>query len=241
MHALYKQDVSQANPIHVCSFIIRLVNKYQLDSLYGPFVVTISQCSTNGFTEVSSLSTNEAVIIRPGASDLLYLFFSVNFTSDVKVSSFTLLAQPNDRLINNPLSNSYPELQIWREVYSPFSNAYNYNRMYAISGTNSEVTAMTAINSTLYQYKPTSGPITVQCGDILGLLVPIQFNAIILPFFRNNNAPSHYERTANTLTTSVIIWKSGDQNIHNRYSPLVAVEIGKLLAVHSCVVLFIFP
>ncbi|XP_019855622.1 PREDICTED: serine/threonine-protein kinase STE20-like isoform X2 [Amphimedon queenslandica] len=167
------------------------------------------QCP-NGFIEQSSLPglVNDAVTRPEG---YLYLFFSVNFTCQVEVSSFILLATEDDGV------GEYPFIQIWRETSTNL-----YDRIHNI-GSSDEVTFL---GNSSYQYTSTGGNTTVLPGDILGLLALSNSNSRVTPYLLNQSSPQYYERRAGgeqlTLTQ---VFANSQLNIRNQYLPLVAIEL----------------
>ena len=171
------------------------------------------QCP-NGFREQSSLPglVNDAVTRPEG---YLYLFFSVNFTCQVEVSSFILLARDID------VTGEYPFIQIWRETSA---NSNLYNKIHNI-GSSDEVTFL---GNSLYRYTPTSGNITVLPGDILGLLALSSSDSRVTPYLLNQTSPQYYEISGGLPQLGLNQVFAGNQlNFRNQYSPLVAIELSK--------------
>ena len=167
------------------------------------------QCP-NGFREQSSLPglVNDAVTRPEG---YLYLFFSVNFTCQVKVSSFILLATVDYGGIGE-----YPFIQIWRKITNFYNRTYNI-------GTSDEVTFL---GNSLYRYTPTSGNITVLPGDILGLLALSSSDSRVTPYLLNRSSPQYYELSAGLSQLGLTqVFTNNQPNFRNQYSPLVAIEL----------------
>ena len=150
--------------------------------------------------------------------EYLYLFFSVNFTCQVEVSSFILLARDIDRTAPG---RDYPLIQIWRETSS---GSELYNRIHNIGDIISEVSFL---GDSLYRYTPVNGTITVLPGDVLGLFTPPDNNARISPYLIQSSSPQpqYYEVASASLISQ--IFANNPNNFHNQFSPLIAVELGK--------------
>ena len=164
------------------------------------------------------MSGVDLIYVVTRAEGYLYLFFSVNFTCQAEVSSFILLASNIDR---TGQGRDYPLIQIWREdSVSPDI----YNRIHNIGGNISEVSFL---GDSLYQYTPVNGTITVLPGDVLGLLTPPDGNARISLHLLQfpSPQPQYYELPSSSPLSQVL---ANDQNkFHDQYSPLIAVELGK--------------
>ena len=190
----------QVNNLHLFSFSF----------IFPTFVVNGQGQCPNGFREQSSLPglVNDSVTRPEG---YLYLFFSVNFTCQVKVSSFILLATEDDGV------GEYPFIQIWRETNL-------YSRIHNI-GSSDEVTSL---GNSLYQYTATSGNITVLPGDILGLLALSSSDSRVTPYLLNQSSPQYYELSAGLSQLGLTqVFASNQPNFRNQYSPLVAIELSK--------------
>ena len=192
----------QVNNLHLFSFSF----------IFPTFVVNGQGQCPNGFREQSSLPglVNDAVTRPEG---YLYLFFSVNFTCQVEISSFILLATEDDGV------GEYPFIQIWRETSTNF-----YSRIHNI-GSSDEVMFL---GNSLYQYTPTSGNITVLPGDTLGLLALPNTNSRVTPYLLNQSSPQYYEISAGSAQLILTqVFTTQQSNFQNQYSPLVAIELSK--------------
>ena len=152
------------------------------------------------------------------AEGYLYLFFSVNFTCQAEVPSFILLARD---IARTAPGRDYPLIQVWRETSS---GSGLYNRIHNIGGNISEVSFL---GDSLYQYTPVNGTITVLPGDVLGLLTQPDSNARISPYLLQSPSPQpqYYEVASASLISQ--IFASNPNNFHNQFSPLIAVGLGK--------------
>ena len=166
---------------------------------------------------VSSLSGFDLNFAVTRAGGYLYLFFSVNFTCQAEVSSFILLARDIDR--TGP-ERDYPLIQIWRkDSVSPDL----YNEIHNIGN----ISEVSFLGDSLYWYTPVNGTITVLPGDVLGLFVQPDSNARISPYFLQSSSPQpqYYELPSRSLLSQ--IFANNQNNFHNQFSPLIAVELGK--------------
>ena len=172
------------------------------------------QCP-EGFTEESSLSGFDLNTAVSRVEEYLYLFFSINFTCRAEISSFILLA----RDINDTQGRVYPLIQIWRE--DPATPDL-YNRIHNIGN----ISEVSFLGNSSYQYTPLNGTITVLPGDFLGLSAPSYDDVKISPFLLQSSSPQYYE-VASALPQLSQIFANNPNNFHNQFSPLIAVELGK--------------
>lgn len=127
------------------------------------------------------------------------------------MSSFTLLARRGEEI------EYYSRIQIWRKDSQ--SNSNTYNAIHTIGGSGQ----VRRISSSIYEYTPSSGSITVIPGDILGLLVRNTEDALY-PYFRYNGAtvPGSYYVSGIGFTRISLSSSNSFQ-----YLPQIAVKISE--------------
>ena len=141
----------------------------------------------------------------------------INFTCDGLITKWIIGAGWLDN------GNSYPELQVWRNVGNDV-----YRK---INGTVIDIT--TQSSTRIYEYD-TFSPIPVLAGDILGMFQP-EFDISQLGLWseRDNGPLTYYLPTDDTATESPfpLIDMPNMLLLSSQYHPLVTVEMSKLLVV----------
>ena len=198
--------------------------------------LVVSQCTT-GFTEESLLSSI-SLARSPTIAGSQFLFLSVNFSCAAQITRFVIPAQENPDISGQ--STQYPYIQIYRP-----GSSNTYNRVYTIGAITEEVTDIGNItdaftgniitDSSLYQYTPINQTITVLPNDVLGMFV-IPSNSgnprtQIIPYFNDQgiNAPQYVNISVTASNSSIF----AGTNLQNQYSPLIAINISKLLIYHD--------
>ena len=135
----------------------------------------------------------------------------INFTCDGLITKWIIGAG----WLNN--GNSYPELQVWRNVGNDV-----YRKIY---GTVIDITMQSSTR--IYEYD-TFSPIPVLAGDILGMFQP-EFDISQLGLWseRDNGPLTYYLPTDDTATESPFSFIDM-QAMSSQMFPLVTVEMSKL-------------
>ena len=200
--------------------------------------LVVSQCTT-GFTEESSLSSINLARSQTRAG-YQFLFLSVNFSCAAQITRFVISALRNQNISGQ--STQYPYIQIYRP-----GSSNTYNRVYTIGAITKEVTSIGDItnsvngniimDASLYEYNPINQTITVLPNDVLGMFV-IPSNSgnprtQIIPYFIEvgGNGPQYVELpvTASSNISSIF----AGTNLQILLSPLIAIDISKLLIYHG--------
>ena len=199
--------------------------------------LVVSQCTT-GFTNESSLSSIPLARSLPRAGYQL-LFLSVKFSCAAQITRFVIPALTNPNISGQ--STQYPYIQIYRP-----GSSNTYNRVYTIGAITEEVTSIGNItnsddgniimDASLYEYTPINQTITVLPNDVLGMFV-IPSNSSnprtqIIPYFGEvRNGPQYVELSATASSNFSNI--SAGSNLQTQWSPLIAIDISKLLIYHD--------
>ena len=192
---------------------------------------TVSGQYTTGFPEKNTIKSPPSSV---PIYDRQFVFYSINFTCEMNISSWIFAAEINTQPAPPTTERINLELQIWRA--SPFFRDLQLIRQSTVGISEDPE----PISGSLYRYTPNDS-VTVMPGDVLGIRIAPTFGDPVTtyaPLFidvgTGNTAEYYVEEFQTTeriliptLENPSIAGRIGDQ-----YIPLVTVEFGMLNICH---------
>ena len=215
--------------------------------LFFNFLVpnTVSGQCTSGFPDENTIESPPSSV---PIYDRQFVFYSINFTCEMNISSWIFAAEINTQPVPPITERLNPELQIWRaSTFSP--DLLNLQSTVGVSE-DPEL-----ISESLYRYTP-NDLVTIMPGDVLGIRIAPMFGNPVTtyaPLFIDvgtGNTSEYFDDQFQstgtpfipTLENPGIAGRIGDQ-----YVPLVTVEFGMikfffctLISISICLCSFLF-
>ena len=215
-------------------------------SLFFNFVVpnTVSGQCTTGFPDENTIESPPSSV---PIYDRWFVFYSINFTCEMNISSWIFAAAMNPNPVSPIAEIINPELQIWRAADLP-----DQLIMESTVGVSEDPEL---ISGSLYRYTPNDS-VTVMPGDVLGIRIAPMFGDPVTTFaplfidVGTGNTAEYYDeefRTTERLFIPTLENPGIGGRIGNQYVPLVTVEFGMikyflctLISISVCLCSFIF-
>ena len=207
--------------------------------LFFNFVVsnTVSGQCTTGFPDENTIESPPSSV---PIYDRQFVFYSINFTCEMNISSWIFAAEINTQPVPPTTERLNPELQIWR------ASTILPDQL-ILQSTVGVSEDPELISGSLYRYTPNDS-VTVMPGDVLGISIapmlgdPVTTFAPLFIDVGTGNTAEYFDdefRSTGFVSIPTLENPSIGGRIGDQYVPLITFEFGMLNIYHLSPSLFI--